>query len=385
MKKIIAAILVGGLLLSCASSQKLLEKGKYEKAINKSAEKLRKDPGDNDELRVLKEAYYQANRIDKDRIEFLEEEGRDQNWLEIYNLYVRLDNRQDKVEALPQRVRSEFDFVDYDDEIIESKETAASVAYDRGMRLLRKGGKVNAREAYYNFEEAYNIYPDYKDVRQRIDQAHFRGMNHVLFAMENNSEVLLPEDFDAELRKVALKELNTLWVNFDTNEDTTKAYDYLVVLNIKNIAISPEQSETETYTESREIQDGMRYVFDENGNVKKDSLGNDIRVPNIVEVTAEVKERIQRKSARVAGSLEYISLFDDQLVKTDDISVEAVFEHFSASAVGNEKALSEESREKINSRPIPFPSDEVMLMDASALLKNRAKALVSNSRNILEG
>jgi hypothetical protein len=209
-------------------------------------------------------------------------------------------------------------------------------------------------------------------------------MNHVLFALKNNSEVLLPEDFATELRKVALKDLNTLWVNFDTSEDTTKGYDYLVVLNIKDIAISPEESETETYTESREIQDGMRYVFDENGNVKKDSLGNDIRVPNIVEVTAEVKERIQHKSARVAGSLEYISLFDDQLVKTEDISVEAVFEHFSASVVGNEKAISEESREKIDSRPIPFPSDEVMLMDASALLKDRAKALVGNSRDILE-
>jgi len=139
-----------------------------------------------------------------------------------------------------------------------------------------------------------------------------------------------------------------------------------------------------TYTESREIQDGMRYVFDEDGNVKKDSLGNDIRVPNIVEVTAEINERIQHKSARVAGSLEYISLLDDQLLKNEDISVEAVFEHFSASAVGNEKALSEESREKIDSEPIPFPSDEMMLMDASSLLKNRAKALISNNRNILE-
>ena len=371
-------------MLSCASSQKLLEKGKYEKAINKSAEKLRKDPGDNDELRVLKEAYYQANRIDKDRIEFLEQEGRDQNWLEIYNLYVRLDNRQDKVEALPQRVRSQFDFVDYDDEIIESKETAASVAYDRGIKLLQQGGKINAREAYYKFEEAYNIYPDYKDARRRIDQAHYRGMNHVLFTLENNSRVLLPEDFAIELKKIALKDLNTLWVNFDTYEDTTRAYDYFVMLNIKDIAISPEQSETKSYTESREIQDGMRYVFDEDGNVKKDSLGNDIRVPNIVEVTAEVNERIQHKSARVAGSLEYISLLDDQLLKTEDISVEAVFEHYSASAVGNEKALSEESREKIDSEPIPFPSDEVMLMDASALLKNRAKALIGNSRNILE-
>ena len=243
MKQIIAAILVGGLLLSCASSQKLLEKGKYEKAINKSAEKLRKDPGDNDELRVLKEAYYQANRIDKDRIEFLEREGRDQNWLEIYNLYVRLDNRQDKVEALPQRVRSEFDFVDYDDKIIESKETAASVAYERGMELLQQGGKINARDAYYKFEEAYNIYPDYKDVRQRIDQAHYRGMNHVFFTLENNSQVLLPEDFAIELKKIALKDLNTLWVNFDTYEDTTRAYDYFVMLNIKDIAISPEQSE----------------------------------------------------------------------------------------------------------------------------------------------
>lgn len=384
MKNLIYIVLVGCLMASCASSQKLLEKGKYEQAIDKAAKKLRKDPGNEKELGVLREAYYQANRIDQARISFLEKEDRDMNWIEIYNLYVRLDRRQDKIEALPPQVRSNFEFVNYDDAIIESKSIAASVSYNRGLELLGKGDRYSAREAYYEFERAYNLYPEYRDVAQRMDEARYKGMNHVLFTVENNSEKVLPADFDTELRKIALQELNTQWLNFDVYEDTSKYYDYFIVLNIKDIEVSPERIETKTYTESREIQDGMKYVLDEDGNVKKDSLGNDIREPNMITVTAEIEENIQQKSAFVGGSIDYVDLHSEQLVKTEGISVEAIFDHQSAISTGNSKALSDETRAKLKRKPVPFPSNETMLLDASALLKDRAKAIIARNRGILE-
>lgn len=384
MKNLVLIALAGCLLFSCASSQKLLEKGKYDKAIEKASKKLRKNPGNEKELAVLKEAYYQANRIDNERIDFLQKEGRDRNWIQIYNLYLLLDHRQDKIEVLPPQVRQEFTFVDYDKAIIESKSTAASFSYERGMELLQKGDRYSAREAYYEFEQAFDIYPDYRDVTRKLEEARFMGINHVLFTVENNSETVLPEQFDTELKKIALKELNTLWLNFDTNNDTSKYYDYYVVLNIKDIEVSPERVETRNFTESKEIQDGMKYVLDEDGNVAKDSLGNDIREPKMITVTADVQETIQQKSAFVGGSIDYVDLQSDQLIKTESISVEALFDHYSATVSGNREALSEETREKIKSRPVSFPTNEMMLLDSSALLKDRAKAIIAQNCSILE-
>ena len=96
------------LLMACASSEKYLQKGQYDKAIDKSVKKLRKDPGNDKELYVLKEAYGKAQDFDKDRIDFLEKEGREENYVAIYDLYVRLDRRQDKIKTLPSSVLREF-------------------------------------------------------------------------------------------------------------------------------------------------------------------------------------------------------------------------------------------------------------------------------------
>jgi len=367
---------------ACTSSKKLLEKGRYDEAIEKSVKALRKDPGDSDELGVLKEAYRKANNYDLDQISFLQNEGRDENWVEIYNLYSALDARQDWIKSLPSQLLNQFDLKNYDQELIASKENAAEVSYQKGIEYLERGDKQSARMAYGEFERVNYIYRDYKEVSRLMSEAHFYGTTNVLFTVENNSEVLLPRDFDYELKKVSLKELNDLWTNYDTYADTVLNYDYYIVLDLKDIRISPESIDRNTYTETGEIQDGMKYVLDENGNVKKDSLGNDIRVPNMINVSAEVTESRQHKHGYVSGSLDYIDLNTDQLIKTEDISVEAVFEHYSATVSGNEEILSDATRKKLRSRPVPFPSDEAMLMDAASLLKDQSKAIVYRNRGL---
>lgn len=367
---------------ACTSSKKLLEKGRYDEAIEKSVKALRKNPGDSDELGVLKEAYRKANTYDLDQISFLENEGRDENWVEIYNLYSALDARQDWIKSLPSQLLHQFDLKNYDRQLIASKENAAEVSYQKGIEYLERGDKQSARMAYGEFERVNYIYRDYKEVSRLMSEAHFNGTINVLFTVENNSEVMLPRDFDYELKKVSLKELNDLWTNYDTYADTVLNYDYYIVLDLKEIRISPESIDRNTYTETGEIQDGMKYVLDENGNVKKDSLGNDIRVPNMITVSAEVTESRQHKHGYVSGSLDYIDLNTDQLIKTEDISVEAVFEHFSATASGNEEILSDATMKKLRSRPVPFPTDEDMLMDAASLLKDQSKAIVYRNRGL---
>lgn len=377
------ALAVIFMVMSCASSEKLLEKGRYDDAIEKAAKKLRKNPNDSDELYVLKEAYAQANMFDKQEIQFLEAENRDENWLEIYLLYSQLERRQDVIRSLPGSIRNQFALVNYDDEIIQSKEAAAEAMYQQGLDYLDRGDRRSARLAYNEFIGVTEIYPDYKDVNRLIEEARYLGTNFVLLQIENNSNAVLPEDFAAELKKISLTDLNTQWLQYETYADTSRYYDYYVVVNIRQIDVSPESVREQTYTESKEIQDGMKYVLDENGNVKKDSLGNDIRVPNMVTISAEVKESIQHKEAVVAGSIDYVDLSTEQLMETEKISVTAVFEHFSAVVSGDKRALSEKSKEKVGSRPIPFPPDGAILMDAADLLKDRAKAIIYQNRDLL--
>lgn len=384
--KLFFLILMTGLFLAgCNSSEKLLEKGNYDRAIEKSVDNLRKKPSDRKELRVLKEAYTKASSFDRDRIRFLEREGRPENWIEIYELYSLLDERQNRIKTLPSSLLGEFNLVDYDDSIINSKDKAADLYYQSGTALLEKGGRENARLAYRDFDQITRLYSGYRDVDDKLAESRYLGTNQVLFLIENNSDVILPEDFDYELKKISLNAINRDWLNFDTREDSAKVYDFVVVLDIDQIDISPERIESRTYTETAEIEDGTRYLFDENGNVQKDSLGNDMKVPDVKKVSAEIVESVQYKSARVAGAVDYIDLRTDQLAKTEEMIVDAIFEYHSAIASGDKEAISKETLKKLNRKPAPFPSDEVLLMEAAYLLKEKSKGAVNRNRNLLRG
>lgn len=384
MKRIGSLILISLLLLSCTSSRKMLERGQYDQAIDRSTEKLMKKPGNSKELKVLHEAYELANMFDRDRIEFLELEGREESWVEIYELYEQLNNRQDKVRRLPTQIRNQFTFYNYDREIIDSKSAAAEVSYKRGIELLEQGDKMSARRAYNEFDRAAQIYPGYKSVEQKLAESHLLGLNHALYFIENNSGMVLPEFFNIEMQKTTLKELNTRWLNFDTHENENIDYDYYLILNITEISFSPESVERNTYTETSEVQDGLKYDLDDDGNVKKDSLGNDIQVPKMVTVSAKVTETEQAKSAFVAGSLDFYHLESEQLIRTDNVAIESVFRHRYGEFSGSKEALSDESLEMIGGSEIPFPSNEQMLMNATELLKERSKGIISRNRRLLE-
>jgi hypothetical protein len=370
--------------VSCTSSQKMLERGEYDRAIEKAAEKLQKKPGDSDELAVLKEAYELANMFDKERIEYLELEGNDENWIEIFELYEQLNWRQNRVRRLPSQVRNQFTFVNYDQALIDSKSAAADVSYRRGLDYMEQGDKEGYRLAWVEFIRAAELYPGYRDVELKIEEAQALGLNNVLFVAENNSGLMVPEYFTTELSKIVLRDLNTRWLNFDTFENENITYDHLLVLNVTDIVFSPESLERQIIRESKEIQDGTRYDLDSDGNVKKDSLGNDIRVPNFVEVSAEVTEIVQQKSAYVSGALDIYELASDQLVSTESMAVEWIFENRYGTLSGDERALSEESEELVGGDELPFPSNEQMVIDSVDLLKARAKVIIQNQRGLLE-
>jgi hypothetical protein len=384
IKKTGIILLLALFVISCASSQKMLQRGQYDRAIDRASERLMKRPNNAKELEVLKEAFYLANLFDRERIEFLELEGLEESWVEIYLLYEQKNNRQNKIRRLPTQIRSQFEFQNYDQQIVNSKAAAAEVSYRRGLDYLERSDKMSARQAYHEFSNAAGIYPGYEDVNRMLQLAEEKGRNNALFVIENNSGMVVPEFFDSEIRKVTLQELNTLWLNFDTYENQSREYDYFIVLNITDISFSPETLDRRTFNETKEIQDGMRYELDRNGNVRKDSLGNDIRVPNMVNVSAEITQTTQLKSAIVGGSLDFYNLHNDQLVRTDNIAVEAVFSHKFAEYSGDRRALSEELQQIVRGSQIPYPSNENMMMDAAHLLKERSKAIVLRNRRMLE-
>lgn len=372
---------------SCVSPKKLLDQGQYDAATRRAIYKLQKKHKDKN-LSVLETAYAKANQQDNERITYLKKQGTPDVWDEVFGIYSRLKARQDYARTVtPRKYKNgrevSFPLVNYDEEIIHAKKMAVDYFYARGVKLLESGTKQDAREAYEEFQKVKSMYKDYKDVDAQMAKALKAGTSNVFFKMENKSGAVLPQGFDAELKKITLSELNRQWVKFDVSEVQGKDYDYTILLTLNGIMVSPDALKESVYTETKEIPDGFQYVLDKNGNVMKDSLGNDIKVPKTKTIKCVVTEILKHKEVSVTGVLDFYDLKNRQLVKTFPIKADSYFDNASAIAVGDLNALKPETKNKLNARPLPFPDNLSMIMQSATVLKNVAKDFIWNNHQAL--
>lgn len=197
--------------------------------------------------------------------------------------------------------------------------------------------------------------------------------------------MVLPKGFWEEVSKITTKDLNFEWVNFDNYPDTNKYYDYYAVLNINNIIIGPDLIKETPLTESKKVQDGFEYVLDEKGNVKKDSLGNDIKVPKYKTITCTVMRTEQKKAVTVSGNLEIYSSYDNQLLTRVPVKADAFFEnYFSRVVSGDINALSDQTKKTLGGQLLPFPSTPDMIMRSTDILKDLTKKALYDNRHLFK-
>ncbi|NOZ45932.1 MAG: hypothetical protein GXO79_04030 [Chlorobi bacterium] len=385
MKRILI-IIIGFIVFfsACTSARYHLKHSNYDMATRTAVKKLRKKPGHAKSIEVLKEAYPMANSIDLERIKYLNQDGSPDRWGEIFERYNNLKNRQTLIKSvLPAKYSQgqlNFNIVDYDKDIISAKHNAADYFYANGQKLLKTGDKFDARKAYAEFKNVKDFYSSYKDIDNLLLTAKNRGISHVLIKSENNTIFKLPASFISSLIPVDLSPLNSEWVEY-SNKKTNQQFDYYIDIQLNKILLSPATIKEKEYTESKEIEDGWEYVLDENGNVKKDSLGNDIKQPKIITISCKVRETIQRRDISLQGRLLYNVVVNNKVLKEVPFGVDNFFENRYATANGDLRALKKETQRLLDNRPVPFPQDMDMIFTAGERLKNVIRdALRANKR-----
>lgn len=382
MKRVLFLVFSVALIASgCGSSKKQMEKGNYDAAIDKAVKQLRKDPNDKTQKVVLDNAYKIANEQDNERIRFLKMEGKPNNWDEIYLIYKRLYDRQAMVRTVPNY---NVQYVDYMPEMVAAKRKAADFYYAHGMELMKNQMKESYRQAYAEFVRAKEYVGDYEGIDARIAEAKYLGMSRALVSVQNRSVIRFPKEFEDDLLALNLPALNSEWVEYHTQVlDPNIQFDYFINVNIVNVLVSPDQTMQRDSVIKREIEDGFSYVLDKKGNVMKDSLGNDIKMPKYKTVQCALIETIQRKSCRIEGDVEVIQVNPNKVLKKDPIGAQSNFEHVSARALGDIQALSPQQLERTKSQPLPFPSDLDMVIRCSETLKLAIRGAIMNNRRFI--
>lgn len=332
---------------------------------------------------MLEDAFKKATSRDLKQIEFLKKDGNSANFESIFELYSNLIIIQKQIRPLlplyNQQKSSYADFKlnDYSNDIIDAKNKLSDFLYTNASNLLTdSNSKFDYRKVYNDLKYLDQINPNYKDVLQKIKEAHFKGTDFVRVSMYNDTKMVIPQRLEDELLNFNTYGLNDIWTLYHSNPVKNTKYDYGMDVSFKDISISPEQVHEKEVIKEKEIVDGWKYLKDKRGNVVKDSLGNDIKIDVIKNVRCVLYEFSQLKAVKVSGSVVFKDLNTKQVINSYPLVSEFIFEHFYADYEGDKRALDRSFQKLLGAKPVSFPSNEQMVYDAGEDLKNRLKKII---------
>lgn len=393
MKKITSLLLITVALVSCNSvkkTQSALNSGDYDGAIYNAVDKLRDNKtkkANQPFILILEEAYAKASERDLQQVAFLKKDGSPANLENIYELYNVLHKRQELIKPLlPLYVeengrQAKFKFQDYSDDIITYKNKLSEYLYVNASEILKNGfRKEDFRRAWDDFDYLNKINPGYRDVSQKMDEAHFKGTDFVKVALFNDTGMVIPQRLEDELLNFNTYGINDFWTEYHSNPQPKIDYSFEMELAFTNINITPEQVKEREVIREKQLKDGWKYLLDNNGNRVKDSLGNYIKVDKFVTVRCQLYEFTQFKAVNVSGTVVYKNLKNQQVLNSYPLNSEFIFQHQYATYNGDRRAIDEPFLNLINQRALPFPSNEQMVYDAGEDLKRRLKDIISRHR-----
>jgi hypothetical protein len=355
-------------LEGCHVAEKALNRGDYDTAMMKAAKKLTKDKQNGHYASLLNQAYMKLYQEDMDYITFQRKQGTPDGKLNVLDGMNNIRSRYNSIKYLLPLGGYDFPVI-ADEDYIAAKNDAAEYLLVRASQLVGNNNKADARQAFQLLQRLNTIFPNYKNAAAIQQQAMYLGSNYVLMRMTAPDNMIIPADFQQRLLSLNVHELNSNWMYFTPTYDSTLRYDYHIIVKLVTIAVMPEQLIINNYLENAQIEDGFEYVLDAKGNVKKDSLGNDIKRKRYRTISCMVSERRLHKEATVGGFVDIYNTQTKQLMKSIPLSTVVTFDAITAIANGDLNALSPRTRQLISTPPPPVPNDFAMLYDAAEKLK----------------
>jgi hypothetical protein len=390
MKKITLLFSFLVFITSCAlkHTQELVHSGDYDNAITiavSSLESNKDKKSKQDYVYLLEEAFAKAKERDLNTLNLLEKENNPAQIERIYQLYVGLNNRQEKIKPLlPLQLLKEnrtavFAFENYNDKLVTAKNALSNYLYANAKALLKSTNKIDFRKAFDDFTYLNQINPNFKDVNELLKEAKFKGSDFVLVSTKNETNMIIPVRLQNDLLDFNTYGLNDKWTVYHNAEQDGIRYDFGVRIRFREVVISPEQIKEKEFIKERRIKDGQKKLIDANGKEVLDEKGKVVFVDNWKDVTVKINEVKQFKSCMIVAKVDYSNWTTNQLLQSFPLSSEFIFENVYANYKGDRRAADDSYFPNFNKKTIPFPSNEQMIYDAGEDLKNKLKGILNQN------
>ena len=385
----IKRILISSILLisfGCSPIKKInnnVVSGEFDKAIDKTISELKKTKNKKKKIQyelILKDIYDRSVINSKDKISRFKRDGNPEFFDDIYFEYEKLIKRQNKLKNISSE-RLNFNFENYDSELINFRYKTSDYFLNISNSFISNDNKFDYRKAYNYLIIIESINPNYLNTRSLIELCLVKGKDYILLNVINESKSVLFKDLENDILNIKGYDLNSTWKSFFTKNDSFEGtYDFYIDLAFKSFIISPERLVQKEGFREKNIVDGLTYQLDEDGNVMKDSLGNDIKIDKLIKISVKSIESIQSKSAKVLAEIRLIDK-KKNIIDKFPLESEFWFRNRFLEYDGDKRVLTKNEIKLSKSRFIPFPSDEVLIFNNSENIKRKMKNIIYKSFN----
>ena len=330
--RLIPLLLLGAMLTACNTTKKLYEAQEYDQVIQRVAPDICHGNLNAKRINYVAASYHKANQADHERIQALKATGQPDVWPEIYQRYCSMKGRNDALKCFPSKVKKGMNYVklDLDDDIMAARNKAEAFLVAKASQLLSSGSQAEAEQAENYIKQLARTNPDNPNLLNLRKLSKFLTADEVTMGI--NDKLQLTDDVVDAI------------FGFDEGEvpfkmARTRRQSAMVYVEMKEVALSPVRLDQVTFKEEK---DGK---------------------------TASVTDFTQTKSTTLKGHLDYRDENGRHLGRVP-FEVKSTFKNDYTTIKGDREACSAETLSRLDSHPVPVPTDESMLIDAAKKLND---------------
>lgn len=392
MRIIFTVFILAITISSCGGVRKTetaINTGNFDQAIAIAVRNLSsdKDSRRNQEFVVLLEdAFAKAVLEDQITLNRLQSDPNPSVLESIYETLENMEARQSRIRPLlPLRIhdtgkQANFKMQDYTTSIMTARADLSDFLLDTARNSLSMANTFQARAIFDDLEYLNSINPNYRDTGSLMDEALEKGTDYILVTLSNDTQQIIPQRLEEELLNFSTYGLSDRWSVYHNKVNTSVDYDYDLAINFRNIIISPEQVFQKELQKEILIKDGFNYELDARGNVRKDSLGNDIKTDRFKTVRATIFQSTQQKEVSIDANIIIMNKNTGQLVDRFPVGSNFIFTYLYGSVNGDRRAVDKAYLQTLNPVAVPFPTNEQMVYNSGEQLKLRIKEVLTGLR-----
>ena len=339
--RLIPAMLLGAMLTACNTTQKLYEAQEYDQVIQRLAPEICRGDKDAKDINMVAASYHKANQADHERIQALKATGQPDAWPEIYQRYCSMKGRNEALRCFPTRIKNGINYVklDLDEDMMAARTKAESYLVAKANQLLDTGTKADALEADGYIEQLSHTNRNNSNIPELQKKSLLRAADRVLVVVDNRDERPLLRSFADAVLCFDAGEVPANVVSASRRAFMGRN-DAQVMILIDDIQVTPDRLDEVTFKET-------------NGGK-----------------TVEVTDHTQNKSATVKGTIKYYGGESHRTIYAVPFEVKSVFKNDYTTIKGDQVACSPETLGRLNTKPVPVPTDESLLLDVAKKLND---------------